>query len=408
MLFKLAWRNIWRNKRRTFITAASIMFAVFFAAFMQSIQKGAWDHMLSNVVNYYYGYAQIHQNGYWEEQSLDKAFAMTADLKAVEESIPQIKGIVPRIESFALASHEEITKGVLVVGVNPPEEDKMTNLSTRLVKGSFIEAADKAVMLGQGVAEALKLSLNDTLVLISQGYHGTNAAGKYPIKGILKFGSPELNKRMVYLPLKEAQWFYGAEELITSMALKLEQKEDTPLAVNALKQKLDMEQYEVLDWQEMIPDLVQAKELDTAGNMLVLYILYLIIAFGIFGTILMMTKEREYEFGILIAIGMSRMKLAGTLWLEILIMGFVGVMAGILLSLPLVYYFHINPIDLAVMGEEAAATYEKFGMEPILPAAFDFRIFLRQAWIIFLIVTVLAIYPLFKIRNLEPVQAMRH
>jgi ABC-type lipoprotein release transport system permease subunit len=408
MLIKMAWRNIWRNKRRTYITMASIMFAVFFAAFMESIQIGAWDHMLSNVVNYYYGYAQVHQNGYWDEQSIDKAFPLNAKLETLPEEIPEIKGVVPRIESFALASHEQTTKGVLVVGVDPDVEDRMTNLSTRLSAGSFFEAGDQAVLVGEGVAEALNLNLGDTLVLISQGYHGTNAAGKYPIKGLLHFGSPELNKRMVYLPLKEAQWFYGAEQLITTVALRLDKKEDTPLAVEAVKTNLDMENYEVMDWKEMIPDLVEARELDRAGNLLVLYVLYLIIAFGILGTILMMTKEREYEFGILIAIGMQRLKLAASVWLEILFIGIMGALAGIIVSLPLVYYFHVNPIDLSVMGEDAVATYEKFGMEPILPAAFDLNIFLAQAWVIFLIVTVLAFYPLFKIRKLKPVEAMRN
>ena len=408
MLIKMAWRNIWRNKRRTYITMASIMFAVFFAAFMESIQIGAWDHMLSNVVNYYYGYAQVHQNGYWDEQSIDKAFPLNAKLEALPEEIPQIKGVVPRIESFALASHEQTTKGVLVVGVDPEVEDGMTNLSTRLSAGSFFEADDQAVLVGEGVAEALNLNLGDTLVLISQGYHGTNAAGKYPIKGLLHFGSPELNKRMVYLPLKEAQWFYGADQLITTVALRLNKKEDTPLAVEAVKTNLDMENYEVMDWKEMIPDLVEARELDRAGNLLVLYVLYLIIAFGILGTILMMTKEREYEFGILVAIGMQRLKLAASVWLEILFIGIMGALAGIIVSMPLVYYFHVNPIDLSVMGEDAVATYEKFGMEPILPAAFDLNIFLAQAWVIFLIVTVLAFYPLFKIRKLKPVEAMRN
>lgn len=406
MLVKLAWRNIWRNKRRTLITATAILFAVFLASFMQSIQTGAWNHMMNNVVNFYYGYAQIHQNGYWEEQSLDKAFAVNTSIKALEE-VPEIQSVVPRIESFALASHEEKTKGVLVIGVEPDTEDKMTNLNSRIIEGTYLNPDDRAVMVAEGVAENLNLKLGDTLVLISQGYRGTNAAGKYPIKGLLNFGSPELNKRMVYLPLKEAQWFYGAEDLVTTMALQIDRKEDTPKAVQAVQTQLDMEEYEVLDWKEMIPELMEAKELDSAGNKMVLYVLYLIIAFGIFGTILMMTKERAYEFGVLIAIGMQRWRLALVVWMEILFIGILGTLAGFLFSIPLVYNYYVNPIDLSVMGEEAVATYEKFGMEPILPAAFEVSIFITQALTIFLIVTILAIYPLFKIQGLEPVKAMR-
>ncbi len=406
MLTKLAWRNIWRNRRRTFITAGSVMFAVFFSVFMQSIQIGAWDHMLNNVVNFYYGYAQVNQPGYRDDQSIDKAFPVTDSLKALTQD-PSINDIVPRLESFALASHQQHTTGVLVVGTQPEQEDAMTGLSGRLEAGSYLTDDDRSALVASGLAEYLKLGVGDTIVLISQGYHGVNAAGKYAIKGLLNFGSPELNKRMVYLSLPEAQRLYGAEQLVTTVALNLPNKEAMPKAIKAVKTSLNKDKYEVMDWQEMLPDLVQARELDTAGNLLVLFILYVIISFGIFGTILMMTEERSYEFGVLIAIGMKRFKLALTVWLEILFIGLIGTLAGIVISFPLVYYFHINPIDLSVMGEEAVKTYEKFGMEPVLPASLDPSIFSSQGVIVFLIVTVLAIYPFYKIWKLDPIKAMR-
>lgn len=407
MLFKLAWRNIWRNKRRTLITAASIMFAVFFASFMQSLQHGIWDNMLGNVVNFYYGYAQIHQNGYQDEPSIDKAFVIQSQMQKQIKDIPEIKAMVPRIESFALASKETATAGVLVVGIQADVENDLTHLSDRIVAGRYFQAGEKATLIGQGIAEKLKLNINDTLILVSQGYRGVNAAGKFPVKGILSFGSPELNKRMVYLPLEEAQYFYGAENLVTSLALKINDRNQVPKAVQALEAKLDMKEYEVLDWQKMLPELMDAKALDTASNQLVLAVLYLIITFGIFGTILMMTKERSYEFGVLTAIGLKRWKLSVTIWLEIIMMGFVGVLAGILISMPVVLYFQTYPIDLTVLGKNAAKAYEKFGMEPILPAAFKMSIFFRQAIIVFFITTILAIYPWTKINQLQPVEAMR-
>ncbi len=405
MLFTLAWRNIWRNKRRTYITAASVLFAVLFAAFMQAIQRGAWDHMVNNVVNAYFGYAQIHGQGYWEEQTIDKSFEIEKQIQDLSREIPQIQSIVPRVESFALASYGTLTMGVLVIGIQPELEKEMTRLESRLVAGQYLDEDEKAVLIGKGIAENMHLEVGDTLVLISQGYHGVNAAGKYPIKGLVNFGAPELNKQMVYLPLKEAQWFYGTEQRVTSLALKIDDPEEVEPVVRAVKASLDEATYEVMDWKELIPDLVEAKEVDTAGSYLVLLLLYVIISFGIFGTILMMTKEREYEFGVLIAIGMNRFKLAFTVWLEILMLGLVGAVAGILLSIPLVAYFHVNPIRFS--GKMAEA-YEKFGVEPVLPAAFDVDIFLLQALVVFLITTVLAVYPLLKIRTLQPMAAMRN
>ena len=404
MLLKLAWRNIWRNKRRTAITAASIMFAVCFSVFMEAMQKGAWDNLISNVVNFYYGYAQVHQKGYWEEQSLDKAFFLEDSLQSLATDIPSIQSVVPRIESFALASAEERTTGVLVVGIDPPKENQLTQLKDRLIEGNYLEPNDKAVIMASGAAEKLKLGIGDTLVLISAGYRGTNAAGKYPIKGLVKFGSPELNKQLIYLPLKEAQWFYGAENLVTSLAFELQSPDHTDRAIQALEQKLDTVAYEIMDWKAMLPDLLEAKTVDSGGNVVVFFILYMIIGFGIFGTILMMTKEREYEFGVLLAIGMRRFKLSSVVWLEVVMLGLLGALLGVLISIPLVLYFYYNPIELP---GNYSATMEQFGFEAIFPTAFRFSIFAIQAVIVFIMTAVLALYPMWKLRKMQPVEAMR-
>ncbi len=403
MLFKLAWRNIWRNKRRTYITAASILFAVLFATFMEALQDGAWKNMINNVVNYYYSYAQIHRNGYWDEQSIDKAFHVSDSLNSLLENLPNVKNTVPRIESFALASTGNKTKGVMVVGVEPATENSLTSLADRLVSGQYFKQPEE-VLIAEGISDYLDLKVGDTLVLISQGYHGVNAAGKFPVGGIVHLGAPQLNQQMVYLPLPAAQWFYGAEDLVTSLALKIESPRNIDRTVKALKNNLSQEDYEVMKWQEMLPDLVQAKALDDAGNYIVYFILYMIIAFGIFGTILMMTKERAYEFGILTAIGMRRAKLAAVIWIEIIMLGLLGTIAGILASIPVVAYFKKNPIRFQ---GEYAGLLEKFGFEPIFPAAFEFGIFFSQAVVVFLITAILALYPVWKIQYLQPVEAMR-
>lgn len=407
MLLTMAWRNIWRNKRRTLITVSSVAFAVFFASFMQSIQRGAWDNMLDNVVNFYYGYVQVQHKDYWEEQGLNQAMAWTPALKQDLLATPQVEAVAPRLESFALASGEEETAGVLVVGTDPEAENAITQLADRIVAGSYWDQATAQALVATGVAEQLNIGVGDTIVLISQGYRGANAAGKYEVGGLLKFGSPDLNKRMVYLPLATASYFFAADDLATSVALKLPNKQAVPAVQTRLQEQLDTAAYRVLAWQEMIPELVEARELDAASNQLVLIILYLIISFGVFGTILMMTRERQYEFGVLVGIGMQRWQLGLTVWLEIICLGLLGAALGVLLSFPLVYYFNLNPIDLSVMGEEAVQTYEKFGMEPVLPALVDSTIFINQGIVVFLITTVLAIYPFLKVNALEPVSAMR-
>ena len=401
-LLKLASRNIWRNRRRTIITAASILFAVFFSIAISSIQEGTWDHMVNSVVHYHFGYAQIHKAGYWDDKTIDNAFDPTASYEAAQD-MDAIHQLVPRIESFALASYKTYTKGALVIGVDPDREKSLTKADQRMIAGSYLKPDDEGVLVAEGLAEYLKVDVGDTLVLISQGYHGINSAGKFPIRGLVRFGAPDLNKQLVYIGIEKAKWFYGTENLLTALVVDVKDPDDLRHVVRELRAKLG-EEHEVLDYKEMMPDLIQAREVDTAGSQIILMVLYLIIGFGIFGTILMMLKEREYEFGILKAIGMRTSQLNIMLWLETIFLGMIGCVAGIIVSFPLVYYFYRNPIELS--GQMAEA-YERFGVQPLLPASMDFSIFIGQAVVIFLMITVLSLYPMYKISRLKPVEAMR-
>ncbi len=401
-ILKLAMRNIWRNKRRTLITAASILFAVFFAIAISSIQEGTWNHMINSVVSYHYGYVQIHQQGYWDDKTIDNSFDPRQVAPLVDEE--NVEALVPRIESFALASHDHYTKGALIIGIDPSTERNLTYVDTRVSAGDFLRDGDDGAMIAEGLADYLNIGLGDTLVLISQGYHGINAAGKFPIRGLVHFGTPELNKQLIYIELKRAQWFYGCDDLVTALVVDVRDQEGVPRLVRRLKSTLDTDQYEVMDYKEMMPDLIQAKEVDTAGAQIILMILYFIIGFGIFGTILMMLKERQFEFGILKAIGMRTSKLNLMLWLETIFLGIIGCLAGMIVSFPIVYYFYKNPI---VLTGDMATAYEKFGVEALLPAALDPGIFITQAIVIFLMITVLSIYPMFKLARLKPVEAMR-
>lgn len=404
MLFTLARRNIFRNRRRTLITASSIALAVMTAVCMKSIQQGAWNNMIDGVVKYYVGYAQIHKNGYWKDKTIDQSFEFNTDVADLPKTSDEIELVVPRLESFALAAHDQKSRGILVVGIDPMLEDQLTNLKEKVVEGAYIDQDDHGAMIGSGLADLLDVGIQDTFILLSQGYRGATAAGIYPVKALLQFGSPQLNKQMVYLSLPAANEFYATPDLVTSVAIDISAPEKLPIAMASMRSNLDTVAYEVMDYQEMLPELMQAKAVDTVGNSITLWILYLIIAFGLFGTILMMVKERTYEFGVLLSIGMPRAKLCGVLWMETLLLGLFGALLGMLISFPIVWWFHNNPIELT---GQAAQVYDDFGVSPIFPAALDFSIFAEQGLVIFIMASLMVIYPLFKVYFLKPIKAMR-
>ncbi len=402
-ILTLARRNVWRNKRRTLITAASILFAVFFGVAMTSIQLGTWSHMVDSVVKYHFGYIQVHQQGFWEEKTIDNSFD-PKEVRSQMQNVDGLKSMVPRIESFALASLDTRTKGTLVIGISPELENNFTKMADRIQQGRYLEIGDDGVLVAEGLAEYLQLELGDTLVLISQGYHGINAAGKFPVRGLVHMSSPQLNKQMIYMELTTAQWFYGTGDLVTTLIADVEDADEMTLVEESARSILDQEKYEVMNYKEMLPDLMQARALDIAGGQIILAVLYLIVSFGIFGTLLMMVKERQHEFGILKAIGMKSSQINLMLWLETIAIGIIGCLAGVVVSLPFTIYFNRNPIRLP---EEQAEAFESFGVEPVIPTSTDPEIFIIQAIIIFIIISVLSIYPILKINNLQPVKAMR-
>jgi len=403
MILKLIWRNLWRNSRRTLITMASIAFAVLFAVLMKSFQDGVFNNLIKNVVGYYSGYVQIHQKGYWDEQILDNSFELKKELNNQLQQNHQITAIVPRLETFVLASKGNTTKGCLLVGTDALRENKLTQLKRKLIKGSYFENNEATVLIAEGLAKRLEVSVNDTIVLFGQGFHGVMAAGKYKIKGIIHLASPEMNAAFVYLPLTATQSFLSAENRLTSVSLGLDDPENTAAIAQNIKAIIG-QQYEVMPWQELIPDVANHIKADGFSFYIFSGILYLIIGFGLFGTVLMMTAERKYEFGMLIAIGMKKSKLQLILFGETVLITFFGVLLGILMSLPLVLYLKEKPIRF---GGELAKAYEQFGFEALFPTNVDQNIFTTQSLIVLAMAVIIGVYPLWHIHGLDPVNAMK-
>lgn len=403
MIFKLIWRNLWRNSRRTAITVTSITFAVMLAILMQSLQKGTFDNLVKNVVSYYSGYIQIHKAGYWNEQVLENSFASNDSIPDLINRHPQITGTVPRLETFVLASFGTTTRGCLLVGTNTEIENDFTKLESKLIRGAYFNNTDDAVILAEGLAQRLNAGVDDTLVLIGQGFQGAMAAGKYHIKGIVHLATPAMNDAFVYLPLHAAQYFLSADNMLTSVVLNIDKPENMDPIRETVSNELGAS-YEVMTWKQMMPEIENHIKADGVSSYIFTGVLYLIIAFGFFGTVLMMTAERRYEFGMLIAIGMKKRKLGLMLLGESVFISLVGVFVGTGLSLPLVVYLKKNPIRFT--GKMAEA-YEKFGFEAIMPTELDPNIFTIQSALVLGMALIIGLYPLWHISRLDAAKAMK-
>ena len=404
-LLILAWRNLWRKKRRTFITLSSVMFAVVLAIGLMSMVNGMKQQMIRSVISNTTGHLQIQDVLYHDEPTMDHAMYYGEEVKdAVAKFEEHIAYTVPRIEGFCLASKEISSRGVYLMGVLPEKEDRMNDLSSRLTAGRMFSGDDNFAVIAEGVATQLDFAPGDTIVLLGQGFQGMTAAGTFKVGGILQFPLPEMNNRLVFLPLETAQNFFAAPDRLNSLILMLhDQGKADELAVK-IQEELDDEWYILKTWEELMPDKLAAFEARDAQVRVFAWVLYIVAGFGIFGTIITMMHERLREFGILLSIGMKRSQLATVCLVETVFISIIGVIAGVAAGFPIVYYFYKNPIPLA---DDLADTMIDYGLEPYMSFSIDTGIFVYQALTIFFIALVVGLYPVRKVFTLDMISAAR-
>ena len=379
------------------ITIASVFFGVLIATLMSSMQEGSYSSMIKNVVRLYSGYIQIHDRDYWKNKVVNNSFAVSDSLDSDISQIKEITSYTPRLESFLLASSRELTKGSRIIGIDPEQENRVTELEKRLKNGTYLRKGDEGVLLSSELARYMKMEPEDTIVLIGQGYHGMSAAGKYPVRGIVKLPSPDLDKQTIYMDLGASQELLSAGNRITAIVVMVNDASDIPVAVTNMKSAISSE-YRVMTWDEMQPEILRMINSDKQANTIPILILYVIIGFGILSTVMMMTVERRREMGVLIAIGMQRGKLASVLFFEILIIAVTGITAGFIGSLPMISYFYNHPLQLP--GETGQAMVIK-GFDPYMYFSWAPQVFYEQVIIILTISLVISLYPIVVTRKLN-------
>jgi ABC-type lipoprotein release transport system permease subunit len=468
--FKIAWRNLWRNKRRTIITSASVFFAVFFAVLMRSYELGSYDSMILNFIESYSGYLQVQHIKFQDNPSVDYSFDYNDSLAVAVSEVPKVVSVSPHIESFALASSGTQTKGVAVLAIDPEKERKFSNPENKLVKyritnesigllkkstgvhdlvldkvvknlgrsysskarlelelelskndnnlfipeilkssevvNGYFTKEDAGVLVSDRLASYLKVTIGDTVILIGQGYHGSSAAGIFPIRGIIKMPSPDIDNKLIIMTIPTAQKFFDAEGKITSLSINLTGKSHRIMSevqkkINAL---LTDKNTIAKTWEELNPVLVQQIQGDSQTGIATLGMLYFIIFFGIFGTVLMMIAERTREFGVLIAIGMQRKRLKRIVTIEMILLGILGLIGGMMASAPFIVYFFYNPI---LLKGDLGKMMEDYGWEAVMPTAWFGPYFYWQALIVCIMVLLATIYPLRKIGKLKEIEALR-
>jgi ABC-type lipoprotein release transport system permease subunit len=402
-ILKLAWRNLWRNKRRTAITIASVFFGVFFSVLMSSVQQGSMNNMLENLVRFYSGYLQIQDKDFRDVRTVNNVLDYNDSLDSLLSYNKYITHHTQRIESFALASSGERSRGAAILGIQPAQENRISNISQWVDTGAYLQADARGVMLGNDLASYLNLSLHDTLILLGQGYHGTTAAGKYRIHALLDFPLQEMNNNLVYMSLESCRELFSIPGKSTSVVIMLNDRKHTDRVKtqigNALKDDL-----KVYSWYELLEEMQNFVEGKLAGGKIIKGVLFMVIGFGILGTVIMLMAERKREFGIMVALGTKKTVLTAMLFAESVLFGILGILSGLIVSFPLVFYFFLHPIRVTGEIEE---TYKSMGFEPVLVFSASPEIFYGPAITVLILFGVIFLYPVWHLKKLKTSNALR-
>jgi ABC-type lipoprotein release transport system permease subunit len=406
---RLAWRNVWRNPRRTWLTIAATVFAVFLVVFFVAMGAGLHEKMIEDSVRVHSGHLTVTGRGYLEHKTLEYGLVWDDSLLAVLEGEPAVQGIAPRVTGFGLLSKTAKAQGVMVMGVDPDREGTVSTLPERVREGRFLTGeTSREIVLGSRLAENLGAVPGDELLLYSVAYSLEMAYELFTVVGIMRLPEPSLDRRFAVVDLADAQEFFVYGDLVTEVALLTSSAEAAaPLAERLRRELPDPPErpLAVHTWDEVLPELEQLILLDDAQMYITLAILMMVVAFGILNTILMAVLERTRELGVLLALGFRPAAIFRLIYFESLMLAGVGLVIGLALAIPTVFWFEANPIWLE--SESMTVMIETFGMEPVMMWKFKITNPIGSAATILGIAGLAALYPAWKASRARPVDALR-
>ncbi len=401
----LAWRNLWRHRRRTWLTVGAMVFCNVLLIFMISLQLGSYQMMIDNTLALASGHLQVQHRDYLERQRMrDSIPAVSSLAQDLRSSLPA-RGVAARGQAFALASSDERSFGVLLTGVQPAEEPRVSSLPGLVSRGRYLQAGDSdAIVLGAVLARNLRVELGGEVVFLGSGRDGSIAAGVATVVGILDTGIRDLDRALAQVPLGWFQQVFAMGDAGHEVAVRLENLEDVPAAVAEARALLPAdEDLVVLDWDALQPGLRQAIQSDLTSGWFMYGVLIVLVAFSVLNTQLMSVMERTHEFGVMLALGLGPGRLARLVAMETLLLSVLGLTLGLVLGALLVAWLNVVGFTYPGMDELAA----QFNMpERIYPQVS----LLAMTWgplTVFAFSLLAAIYPASRPYRLEPVPAMR-
>jgi ABC-type lipoprotein release transport system permease subunit len=402
-ILTVALRNLHAHRRRTLLTIGAIAVGLASLIFLWGFNEGLHRNMLGNFQKAIIGSIQIHHDGFFQHPELSKT--ITNPL-SVAESLQNagISDYTMRLESFGLAASDFTTQGVMLIGMDPLREQRVTELSKRIGKGRFLTPEDEyALVLGATTANNLQVRLGDEVIMIGYDRYGVMVAESFTLIGIITSGEMGLDKGMAITSLSTLQEMVDLKDQVTTFVISSNEKA-IPSLVSQLEQSLQNEPLEIMPWYTMFPVMKEWVTLHNGFLYLFLGVVLFIVLAGQLNTLLISMLERTREFGVLMAIGTTDFQIAGILLIEGVVIGILGMILGIFLGFVIVYITGQYGIDLSIL----LGSTSRFYVDPLIHPYLKLDHLGITSAVILLASVLAAIYPAWRASLLQPVEAIRN
>lgn len=407
LILKIAFRNIFRQRRRSAFTILTMVGGFVLFSLALSISEGTYGTVIEKFTKSYTGHLQVHKNGYLDKPSLYKSLDDYATLSNEIKKIPGVKSWTPRVYSGALASKDKKTSMARIIGIDPEAEARTTSIKMKVKEGEYLKATTEVknnVIIGAGLAETLKLKLGDEMVLVGQGADGSISNDVFIVSGILKGDVYSKDRNYCYMDIKMAQSFLSMDTNFHEIAIIVDEYQNADSSAAFLDEnfkKAGLTNLEVLPWAKVEKQFYNTMVFEKKGMRICLIVIVIIVAIGVLNTVLMTILERTTEYGVLRALGTRPLTLFWMIILESAGLAIISIIIGFIISFILNYWVSIhgidypNPIDIG--GFTITTMY---GL--IYAGAF-----IGPAIVTFVTALFVSIFPAIRAMKISPVEAMR-
>ncbi len=405
MLWQLALRNIWRNRRRTLLTLSAMVVSSALLILALGIFSGMLRDMLASATEQYFGHLVISADGYQDDRDMFAHFAADRQLEGLLAAEPQVRGYSQRLRTFGLLSFQRNSSPVELLGVLPEQEVRVTNLQEHLLSGRYLQPADRSgAVLGSGLARRLGIEPGDSLVFVTQAADGSIGNDLLEVRGVFTTGVHSHDNGLVLVPLGWLQQLLVLPGKLHEIAVRIDQPLQAAAFAGRLQQQLSA-QLQVLDWGKMLPEMREVVASYDVSRMIIVIILYLATGLGILNTFFMSVLERTREFGVLMAVGMRPGQVRLMVLLETLAMGLIALLVGVTLGILLSLYMAQVGIDLS--GSLTPITYAGGTILPRLHAVLELGNILFPALTLLIVCLLAGFLPANRAARMQPVVAIR-